>query len=157
MSELVSELVVEVCSREEAGAILSAADSDVSFLISIGDPQDVLPAGFDNVTEKIRLTFADAYDGTGAKEHDVQRIIDAARTLATRPGRVLIHCAAGISRSSAAAFIIHTVLLGPGREDEAMARVLAQRPIAKPNRRMLEIADRLLERGGALTAALDKR
>ncbi|HEV7919635.1 MAG TPA: hypothetical protein VGR02_02475 [Thermoanaerobaculia bacterium] len=151
-----SELVVEVCSRDEAGAILSAAGSGVTFLISIGETQDVLPAGYDNVAAKIRLTFADAYDGTGAKEHDVQRIIDAARTLAARPGRVLIHCAAGISRSSAAAFIIHTVLLGAGREDEALARVLEQRPIAKPNRRMLEIADRLLERGGAVTAALDR-
>jgi predicted protein tyrosine phosphatase len=149
--------VVEVCSREEAGAILSAAGSGVSLLISIGEAHDILPAGYANVEEKIRLVFADAYDGTGATEDDVRRIIDAARTLPTRPGRILIHCQAGISRSSAAAFIIHAVLLGPGREEEALARVLEQRPIARPNRRMLEIADRLLERGGRMAAMLDQR
>ncbi|HKO58431.1 MAG TPA: hypothetical protein VJ276_21380 [Thermoanaerobaculia bacterium] len=155
-----TDLVVEVCSREEAGAILSAADSGVSFLISIGEAQDAVPAGYANVAEKIRLTFADSYDETGATDAHVQQIIDAARSLAarslaTRPGRVLIHCQAGVSRSSAAAFIIHAVLLGPGHEEEALARVIEQRPIARPNRRMLEIADRLLGRGGALTAALD--
>ena len=33
-------------------------------------------------------------------------------------------------------------------------RVLAQRPIAMPNRRMVEIADRLLDRKGRLLAVL---
>jgi predicted protein tyrosine phosphatase len=35
-----------------------------------------------------------------------------------------------------------------------MERVLAQRPIAAPNRRMVEIADRLLDRGGRLVGVL---
>jgi predicted protein tyrosine phosphatase len=45
--------------------------------------------------------------------------------------------------------------LGPGREREAMSSVMAQRPVAIPNRRMVEIADRLLERGGHLVEVLD--
>jgi len=44
--------------------------------------------------------------------------------------------------------------LGPGYEREAMARVLEQRPIAVPNRRMVEIGDRLLGREGRLVGAL---
>jgi predicted protein tyrosine phosphatase len=44
--------------------------------------------------------------------------------------------------------------LGPGREQAAMEKVLSQRPIAIPNRRMVELADRLLDRGGRLLEAL---
>jgi predicted protein tyrosine phosphatase len=38
----------------------------------------------------------------------------------------------------------------------AIERVLEQRPIARPNRRMLSIADRLLQRNGALVRALEE-
>jgi predicted protein tyrosine phosphatase len=67
---------------------------------------------------------------------------------------VLVHCEAGVSRSSAAALIMYACWLGPGREREAMDRVLSQRPVAVPNRRMVEIADRLLDRGGRLLHVL---
>jgi predicted protein tyrosine phosphatase len=35
-----------------------------------------------------------------------------------------------------------------------MARVLLQRPIANPNRRMIELADKLLDRAGRLVETL---
>jgi predicted protein tyrosine phosphatase len=59
-----------------------------------------------------------------------------------------------VSRSSAAALIMYACWLGPGYEREAMERVLAQRPIAIPNRRMVELADRLLDRRGRLVGVL---
>ncbi len=60
-------------------------------------------------------------------------------------------------RSSAAALIMYACWLGPGREHEAMMRVLQQLPIAVPNRRMAEIADRLLAREGRLLAVLSSQ
>ena len=150
-------LTVHVCSREEAAAILCspAEREDVCFVVSIGEIDDLPPAGFGSVREKIRLHFADSLDEeTGPREADVERLIAAARALDRRSGRVIVHCQAGISRSSAAAVILHTVLLGPESEEEAMARVMENRPIARPNRRMIEIADRLLGRGGRLIAAV---
>jgi predicted protein tyrosine phosphatase len=45
--------------------------------------------------------------------------------------------------------------LGPGYEREAMERVLALRPIAIPNRRMVALADKLLNREGRLAGVLD--
>ena len=88
---------------------------------------------------------------------DIQQIITLARELHSATGRVLIHCEAGVSRSSAAALIMYACWLGPGREREAMTRVLAQRPIALPNRRMVEIADKLLDRKGRLVEVLYER
>ena len=150
------ELTIEVASRYEAGDILSAPErcSEVMCLVSIGDVQDELPAGYHNVNRKLRLLVADVNTEFGATDEDIQQIISLARELQSATGRILIHCEAGISRSTAAALIMYSVWLGPGREREAMMRVLAQRPIAIPNRRMVQIADRLLNRNGRLVEVL---
>src|SRR6185436_170106 len=150
------ELIIEVCSRDEASAILSSPSqrADIAFLISIGEPHDRPPAGFHHVRDRIRLLFADANDESGPTDDDVAQLISFARAVMKRTGRVLIHCQAGISRSSAAAVIVHAIALGSGHENEAVARVMAQRPIACPNRRMIAIADRLLRLEGKLIAAI---
>ena len=155
MSEM-PEPIIEVTSRYEAGDILSSPQrcADVMCLLSIGDVQDTLPLGYDNVNRKLRLLVADVITELGATEEDVQQIITLAYDLRSTTGRVLIHCEAGVSRSTAAALIMYACWLGPGGEREAMMRVLAQRPIAMPNRRMVEIADRLLDRNGRLSAVL---
>ena len=152
----VPELTIEVVSRPEAGDILSSARrcAEVTYLVSIGDAQDELPAGYDNAPRKLRLLVADVVTELGATEEDVRQIIGLAEDLRSGAGRVLIHCEAGVSRSTAAALIMYACWLGPGREREAMGRVLAQRPVAVPNRRMVEIADRLLDREGRLVGVL---
>jgi predicted protein tyrosine phosphatase len=150
---------IEVASRYEAGDILCSPQrcADVTCLLSIGDVQDELPLGYDNVNRKVRLLVADVVTEFGATEEDIQQIITLAQELRSTTGRVLIHCEAGVSRSSAAALIMYACWLGPGREREAMKRVLAQRPIAMPNPRMVELADRLLDRKGRLKKVLDQR
>jgi predicted protein tyrosine phosphatase len=152
----VPELIIEVASRPEASDILVSPQrcAGITCLISIGDSQDELPLGYDNVPRRLRLLVADVVTELGATEEDIRRIIHMADGLRRDTGRVLIHCEAGVSRSSAAALIMYTCWLGPGREHEAMDRVLSQRPIAMPNRRMVELADKLLERGGRLVQAL---
>jgi len=149
-------LTIEVASRYEAGDILSSPKrcATVTYLLSIGDVQDELPVGYENVEGKLRLLVADVVTEFGATEQDISKIITLAEDLRSATGRILIHCEAGISRSSAAALIMYAYWLGPGHEHEAMARVLAQRPVAIPNRRMVELADKLLDRHGNLVAAL---
>jgi predicted protein tyrosine phosphatase len=148
----VTELTIEVASRAEASDILRSPRrcAEITFLLSIGDSGDELPVGYHNVARKLRLLVADVVTELGASEADVQQIIRLAEDLRSGTGRVLIHCEAGVSRSTAAALIMHAYWLGPGSEREAMRRVLAQRPIAIPNRRMVELADNLLDRGGRL-------
>ena len=152
------EPTVEVASRYEASDILCSPQrcAEVTYLLSIGDVQDELPLGYDNVNDKLRLLVADVVTEFGATEQDIQQIIKLAQELRSKEGRVLVHCEAGVSRSSAAALIMYACWLGPGREREAMRRVLTQRPIAMPNPRMVEIADRLLEREGRLVAVLSQ-
>ena len=152
------ELFIEVASRLEAGEILSCPEScrDLIWLISIGAPNDELPIGYHNISSKVRLLFGDTLDEeTGPTEVDVRNIMEIAQNLRASTGKVLIHCEAGISRSSAAALILYACWLGPGREREAMRRVLTQRPMAIPNRRMVELADRLMKRDGRLLEAVE--
>ena len=152
----VVELTIEVASRPEAGDILSSPHccAEVTYLVSIGEAHDDLPAGYHNIHRKLRLLVADVVTELGATEGDVWQIIRLAEGLRSGGGKVLIHCEAGVSRSCAAALIMYACWLGPGREGEAMERVLSQRPIAVPNRRMVEIADKLLDRKGRLLEVL---
>ncbi|HEY6137010.1 MAG TPA: hypothetical protein VI670_04535 [Thermoanaerobaculia bacterium] len=149
---------IVICSREEAGEILCSPSRrrDVVLLVSIGETHDPAPAGFRNVSPRMRLLFPDTNGEGGATVDDVRRLIDMARTFAEKSGRVVIHCQAGISRSTAAATIFYAVLLGHGREDEAIARVIAARQFALPNRRMIRLADELLGREGRLIAAVER-
>jgi len=152
----VATIEIEVASRPEASDILSSPErcAEFSCLISIGHGQDPLPTGYENARRKLRLVIADVTTDDGATQEDVRQIIELADDLRRDTGKVLIHCEAGVSRSTAAALIMHACWLGPGREREAMDRVRAQRPVAMPNPRMVQLADRLLKRRGRLMKAL---
>lgn len=67
---------------------------------------------------------------------------------------LVIHCWAGISRSTAAAFIT-TCALNPRRDEAAIAGELRSRsPSATPNARLVAIADDLLGRNGRMIQAI---
>jgi predicted protein tyrosine phosphatase len=72
-------------------------------------------------------------------------------------GTLLVHCHAGISRSGAMSYALLAELLGPGREEEALDQLLVQRPIVVPNGRVVRIADKVMDRGGALLAVYQDR
>jgi predicted protein tyrosine phosphatase len=69
---------------------------------------------------------------------------------------ILIHCYAGISRSTATAFIT-ACAHNPGHDEEEIAIALrAASPTASPNRRFIALADAELGRGGRMTRAIAK-
>lgn len=70
-----------------------------------------------------------------------------------RAAPLLIHCWAGVSRSSAAAYIL-ACDAHPGREHELAAELRANAPFATPNALMVRLADDLLGRDGAMVAAV---
>ena len=65
-----------------------------------------------------------------------------------------VFCAAGISRSTAATYIILCYLLGEWNEREALSLVENKRSIARPNPLMVKIADDLLGRRYKMVAPL---
>jgi predicted protein tyrosine phosphatase len=68
---------------------------------------------------------------------------------------MLIHCWAGISRSTAAAFILACDRAGAGSEAR-LARMLRERAKhADPNRLMVRIGDDLLGRRGKMVDAIE--
>jgi predicted protein tyrosine phosphatase len=66
---------------------------------------------------------------------------------------LLIHCYAGVSRSTAAAMIA-VCALNPTRDEHEVAQELrAASPTATPNKLLIRHADMLLSRGGRMVAA----
>ena len=67
---------------------------------------------------------------------------------------LVIHCYAGVSRSTAAAYIAACALRGDRCEFEIARELRARSPTATPNRLLVEIADRLLARDGRMVEAV---
>ena len=67
---------------------------------------------------------------------------------------MVIHCFAGVSRSTAAAFIA-ACALNPKRDEFEVARAIrAASPTATPNARLVALADAALKRNGRMDAAI---
>jgi predicted protein tyrosine phosphatase len=72
-----------------------------------------------------------------------------------RAAPLVVHCYAGISRSTAGAFIT-ACALNPERDERAIARLIRDAsPTAQPNLRLVELADSLLGRKGRMVKAVD--
>lgn len=85
--------------------------------------------------------------------HHVETLIGFLRARAADES-VLLHCIAGVSRSTAAALV--ALVLDRDGEEAAMARLLRRAaPHARPNPRIVALADRLLGRDGRLIAACE--
>lgn len=72
-----------------------------------------------------------------------------------RPVRLYVHCHAGVSRSTATAYLTLACRHGAGREADAFAELLDLTEKPWPNRSIVAHADALLGRGGRLLAPLD--
>ncbi|BAQ46489.1 MULTISPECIES: protein-tyrosine phosphatase family protein [Methylobacterium] len=124
-------------------------------LINVGTPVVRPPA----IAEADHLfvgvsDITDALDGhVLPDEAHVRRLLDFVRAW-DRARPLVIHCYAGISRSTAAAFIA-TCALRPDRDEAEIARELRlASPSATPNRRLVAVADAMLGRDGRMVAAI---
>jgi predicted protein tyrosine phosphatase len=69
---------------------------------------------------------------------------------------LVVHCWAGISRSTAAAFIT-ACAINPAEDEQALASELRRlSPSATPNLRLVTIADRMLGRDGRMVSAIER-
>jgi predicted protein tyrosine phosphatase len=102
--------------------------------------------GMDDIPEP-----ADGYIAPG--ENHVATLIAFTRAW-DRSAPLVVHCYAGISRSTAGAFVT-ACALNPGRSEASIAQELRRRShTASPNRRIVSIADDLLGRNGRMVDAI---
>lgn len=152
---------LSICGLEELGTFQDAA---VTHVLSILDPSHPEPTDFTQYRphERLTLRFDDIIaplPGMAMPEPShVERLLTFGVGLAAEDGdplrHLLVHCHAGISRSTAA---MATLLAEarPGMDEDAIfAHIRDIRPQAWPNSRMISFADDLLGRGGRLNAAL---
>lgn len=99
--------------------------------------------------------IVDAAEGyTVPAEEHVGRLIAFANQW-DRKTPMVVHCFAGISRSTGAAFVA-ACALNPKRDERDIARAIRDAsPTAQPNARIVGIADRLLERDGRMVRAVE--
>lgn len=86
-------------------------------------------------------------------EEHVSSLLDFVRGW-ERSAPMVIHCWAGISRSTAGAFITACALTPDADEAELASVLRARAPSATPNARLVAIADRMLARDGRMIEAI---
>jgi predicted protein tyrosine phosphatase len=116
-------------------------------------PVSVLPANhlkvaMDDITEQV--------DGFVApSEQHIEKVLAFVRGW-DRSAPLVVHCYAGISRSTASAFAA-ACMLNPHKDEISIARqIRAASPIASPNRLIVSLADKVLGREGRMLRALDE-
>ena len=72
-----------------------------------------------------------------------------------RAAPIVVHCFAGISRSTASAFSAYCALRPDLDEAEIARRLRGRSPEATPNARIVAVADEMLGRGGRMVRAVE--
>jgi predicted protein tyrosine phosphatase len=130
-----------------------------SHLVSLLDPETMIetPEGIQR-DRHLRLPLNDIAEPNGTlatpSTGHVAALIGFIRDWDQRQP-ILVHCWAGISRSTAAAFIALCALNEDHPEDKLARLVRAHGAHAHPNRLMVQIADDLLGREGRMQAAIE--
>ena len=151
-----------ICGLDELGDHSTRA---VTHVLSILDPNWPEPEAFWTYDphHRIEMHFNDAIEpGPGIELPQARHVEEILafgnafqRDLAVRrEAHLLIHCHAGISRSTAAMTALLMQADPDETEERIFERLVAIRPQAWPNSLMIGFADDLLGRGGRLTAAL---
>jgi predicted protein tyrosine phosphatase len=149
---------VHVCSLSRIGATVAQTDaSHLVTLINMGTPVE-RPAsipeerhlflGFNDILEPMEGMTAPAV------EHVEQLLDFVDGWKGEKP--IVVHCFAGISRSTAAAFITVCALRPEREEAEIAGLIRAGSPSATPNLRLVRFADELLGRRGRMVRAIEE-
>ncbi len=131
-----------------------------SGLISLLSPGNATPATPPHLhaDQHLKRHFHDIVvsyrDLTPPSPEDVAAIIAFARVW-DQQAPLLLHCFAGISRSTAAAYIAASVVRPNLAEDDLAQRLRQASILATPNILMIEHADQILGRNGRMISAIE--
>jgi predicted protein tyrosine phosphatase len=137
---------VETCGARHIITLLKNTDQVVRPPVIV--EQNHLILSMDDIAEPM-----DGYEAPAA--HQVETLIEFA-TRWDRAAPLVVHCYAGISRSTAAAFVA-ACAIGPKRDETVIARAIREAsPTAVPNRRIVSLADDILGRKGRMVRAVEE-
>jgi predicted protein tyrosine phosphatase len=152
-----------ICGLTELGAFQNAA---VTHVLSILDPGHPEPEDFAAYGPHKRLTlrFDDIISPAPGmmlpERHHIEALLEFGKGLAAATddplNHLLVHCHAGISRSTASMTILLAEARPDADEDSLFAHIREIRSQAWPNSRMIGLADDVLGRDGRLVAALGR-
>jgi predicted protein tyrosine phosphatase len=152
----ITEKIKVTCLPKAAGV---AAEWQARMVVSLLDPdlpQSAHPKIKDCPHHIFLFHDQERQDATGHFVETLRPVLNLVTGhLDSDEPRLLIHCHAGVSRSTALAYGAISILLGPGLENEAFESLLNITHKPWPNRRVVECLDEMLGRDGALLAPLD--
>jgi predicted protein tyrosine phosphatase len=150
---------ISVCGIEE---LAGHCETGASHVLSILDPDHPVPEAFGSFGEhaKLELRFHDIIEETPGQILPQPAHVDAILALgqdmdadAAADRHLLVHCHAGISRSTAALVLVVAQALPTVPAEEILRLIHHMREKAWPNLRMIEMGDARLGRDGSLVAA----
>src|SRR5262245_55848651 len=145
MSILVGPLshVMDLVARHNPRRVISVLDPDMTF-------PELGPAYADH---HLRLSLHDIHDPEpGMTEPAESHMLELVTFLGQcrSDELLLVHCKAGISRSTATAFIA-ACYMNPGVPERTIATTLRQvAPLARPNEALVRHADTVMQRAGRM-------
>jgi len=149
--------MIHVCSLSKVDETVARTGAQRLLSLLAAGTEVVRPASIpaENHLHLVMHDIAVAQEGmTMPGEEHVRALLDFAyRWDRVKP--LVVHCYAGVSRSTASAYII-AAALAPRRDEMELARTLrVLSPTATPNPRLIAVADMLLQRDGRMIAAIE--
>jgi predicted protein tyrosine phosphatase len=148
-------MILLVCPLSQVEAVRVARQP--SHVLSLLSPNGEAPVSTDLPSDRTRLLqFHDIAESrpnlTPPSKATIRDLLAFGRSWdGAQP--LLIHCWAGVSRSTAAAYIL-ACDRQPGAEDQLAQALRAASPTATPNPLMIRLADGLLSREGRMVRAI---
>lgn len=149
---------IHVCSLDRLHATVRETGArDVLTVIKNID-QVITPQGVEE-TRHLKLDFSDIWQPTAgevmANADHVERILGFIHRW-DRISPLVVHCYAGVSRSTASAFIAACALRPDTSETEWASRIRLVSPTATPNIHIVRLGDAILGRDGRMVKAIER-
>ena len=161
-------LRLTICGLDEIAGHCAQGVTHVLSILDPGWPEPEPICNFE-LGRRLKLNFHDVIEATpewiAPEQCDVELLLAFGRNLGDWTGddggdpearelHLLVHCHAGVSRSTAAAILLLAQHHPDRPARDIVGRVIRLRPRAWPNLRMVEIGDALLGRDGEIVAAV---
>lgn len=149
--------MIHVCSLAKVEETVARTGAERLLSLLAAGTEVIRPTSIarENHLHLVMHDIAVAQEGmTMPGEEHVRNLLQFARQW-DRVKPMVVHCYAGISRSTASAYII-AAALAPKRDEVELAETLrALSPSATPNPRLIAVADALLDRNGRMIGAIE--